>query len=97
MNKVVTEYEFAAKRDQLKKESERISDSIATFKNELTKLTETIEAIKLCANTYGGLKKVKELDSLDFDTKILDYIDTNISELTITETYKEELRDQSAL
>ncbi len=91
MPTVVTDNEFQTKQQELKVYADRIIEEITAFKDELSNVSETIEALKICANTAGGVEKIRQLSNLNFDTKILDKIESIITNTSIKETQKETL------
>ena len=71
MLKTVTPHEFNIKKRELKIYGDTIKEDIEKFIAELSSVSELIEALKICANTAGGIEKIKKLSNLNFDTRNL--------------------------
>ena len=83
--KIISESQVQNKKEELNIYRSEIEETIASFNTQLEKISETIEALKTCANTYGGSEKIKELCNLNFNTKILNSINEIINNTSIYE------------
>ena len=90
MRKVVSDSEFQNKMNSLNRYRDELSEAIDDFNAQLKEVEEVIEAIKMCANTYGGYKHVSQLASINFNNTVLYSILDNINDISINtskETY----------
>ena len=95
MERIVPEQYVQEKRKELRKYMREIENAIADLTLQLKRKNETIEALKICADTLGGSEKIKELSSLNFDTKILARIDSIINTTSIYEEIQDKIIQKS--
>lgn len=97
MRRVVLESEVNEKRKCLREYNLRFSDSVSSFIKNANNVNEVIEALKICANTYGGLKRTGELSNLDFGLKSLDNAKGELDLVKIDENFTNAIVSESEL
>ena len=85
MTRVVLETEVTETKEEIKIHASNLGEEIEHLNKKINSTRETIEALKICANTIGGKKKIRQLSNLNFDTKILATINEIIEDTDIIE------------
>ena len=82
---IVTDYAFLEMQKSLHRYEAELNEAIDMFEKNTEDINEVIEALKICANTNGGMKRARELANLNFDSKILENIKNVINSTSIKE------------
>ena len=97
MRKIITKDEFQELKNKLPIYRDELGENLNIFNKNISELNELIEAIKICANTYGGKQHTAKLANLNFNTTILENIKDTMDSITINEKIEDYIIDETML
>lgn len=78
------------KIEEIKKLNLDLEQYSEDFIRHIDEIQDLLVGLKVCLNTTGGVKRIKELADIEFDTVALNNIISKICEINVTYTTKRE-------
>ena len=92
MSTYIKESDIKDKINELEKLKLDLDQYVATFTNHVNEIQDLLVGLKVCLNTTGGVRRLKDLADIEFDTVSINNATSKISEITVTyKTHRENL------
>lgn len=93
----VSENEIEEKIAEIKNLNMDLEQATADFIAYVNKIQELLVGLKVCLNTTGGVRRIKELSNIEFDTTSLNDIISKINSINVNYAKHRELVNKTII
>lgn len=90
MRAYVSESEIEEKIAEIKQLNYDLEQSTADFTAHINEIQELLVGLKVCLNTTGGVRRIKDLSDIEFDTVSINDTISKINSININYTTRRE-------